>query len=1380
MNKTVVRALTCLLCIAQLPSQADQAKWKQLYEEGNNAYLNDKWDVAEPLLRKALKECEPQSVNYAKTETSLALVLENLNLYTEALSELTDALAIFRKKTGEESEDTTEAKCSLATFFVLCQRYADAEPLYLEILNARKKHFGINSAKTADAMDDLAYVYGNQNRAAEADSLANQGLSIRTKLFGRDNPTTAKSLTLIGTLLGWQRRYADAEAPYKEALAIYKHAYGEENVHAIRALKNLASLYRVSGRKDEAQACLDKIAALDKKRGTAAGARDLYVQGKLCTNQGRYAEAEPIFRAYQKLADKPLPNTLVFKKRAYEQIELMLSLCTDLHLQDLVSFEQKITGDASPKAIEYEQEKSMSSFERFRLQLALLKYGIANPDKNIVRALLRTIDMSGEKNFDSDSLVTSQAFLFTIHRFATLDRRSFEMCRQTARQYLEFADESLSEKGPKRLSLKTMILNGKEGTVESNRLSQNTWNSEPVAVEYFVRSLLSLAFFCGDLDEGGDVLGREYAGKLNSVTSRVIQHFLPVLGSEKGCNLFIDAAESCKMQGDYAQAKSLLSKILAMESGSLNSAAELIRARALVSLVDVNLQECNYDAVLRAGQEALALPAMSKQEMSAQRAAVLGNMAQAAIQINPDQSVKYAEEAISVLKSGTADNGSVFNAKLTYAKCLIGAGQSNSAIRLLETMKPRSDLSENQSAYILNWSIQAEICALTGDAQLANHNYADAKLNYGKALDVHRQSRTKYSIMQQVDDSFNIAICDANLGDHEAATSLSGIAANQLMKYSEEVFPNLSFAEQRSFAQQLNYYSSLLVALRHSDAEIDSTFGYLIQWRGLLVKALRRQSLMADQSHDAQATPLMNKWRELKHEIVNLANSSDNADPELKAKVARYSEEKENLERQLLAGTANGGDDPVKDVTAKSFMNRLKQDEAYIELSSYQPLNSTSVHYYAIVATPSSLKFVDIPDADRINSALQAWRQTGMYKPLESRSKRNQKLAKSSGGNSFRDLRFDAAQSVDNSSSNSLNTLQQRLWNPILSVLPESVNRIVLCDDGELSRLPWEMLVDENSKGRQFLTMRVDSPREFLGFRSAETSQPTGKKPDSVLLVGAIDYQNSALQLAGTGKEIAAINALFADKTRSQSNEKEPATAPNVIMLTSRQPTPGKIKSLLPTVSIAHLATHGFFAASTKSDNSPSLHRAVRMNSTALGDAVAVRNPLVASGILLASATPRQASSVATSDSANASDSGMTTKTPGSNAVSTKNGDIRISDEGELTAEELVELNLNKCQLIVLSACETGRGTEERGQGVLGLRSVLMAAGSKSVLISLWSVDDEATSYLMTEFYKQLLNGKSEAESLQIAKDAVRNNPDHPQWKAPCYWAAWALVGQGW
>ncbi|CAN5317414.1 CHAT domain-containing protein [soil metagenome] len=115
------------------------------------------------------------------------------------------------------------------------------------------------------------------------------------------------------------------------------------------------------------------------------------------------------------------------------------------------------------------------------------------------------------------------------------------------------------------------------------------------------------------------------------------------------------------------------------------------------------------------------------------------------------------------------------------------------------------------------------------------------------------------------------------------------------------------------------------------------------------------------------------------------------------------------------------------------------------------------------------------------------------------------------------------------------------------------------------------------------------------------------------------------------------------------------------------------------------------------------------------------------------------------------------------------------NEDGNVFSGEIFNLKLN-ADLAVLSACQTGLGKFSKGEGVIGLSRALVYAGAKSIMVSYWSVADESTSELMTDFYKQML-AQSEPhfrESLQRAKIRMIKSS---KYSAPYYWAPFVLIG---
>ncbi len=224
--------------------------------------------------------------------------------------------------------------------------------------------------------------------------------------------------------------------------------------------------------------------------------------------------------------------------------------------------------------------------------------------------------------------------------------------------------------------------------------------------------------------------------------------------------------------------------------------------------------------------------------------------------------------------------------------------------------------------------------------------------------------------------------------------------------------------------------------------------------------------------------------------------------------------------------------------------------------------------------------------------------------------------------------------------------------------------------------------------------------------------------------------------LPATGPEAQAARDLFHAAFADQPAE----------LLTGAEPTEAELKKRLDggRWRVLHLATHGFFespariaalrAAARREDPSALPLPAAQPGEDELDFAL---TPLLQSGIVLAGGG----------------------RDPGAAPVDALAA-APPRDDGILTAEEVQALDLRGCELVVLSACETGLGALEHGQGVLGLQRAFQAAGARAVVASLWKVDDAATTVLMEQFYTNLWSKKMpKLEALRQAQLTVLNDP---------------------
>ena len=174
-------------------------------------------------------------------------------------------------------------------------------------------------------------------------------------------------------------------------------------------------------------------------------------------------------------------------------------------------------------------------------------------------------------------------------------------------------------------------------------------------------------------------------------------------------------------------------------------------------------------------------------------------------------------------------------------------------------------------------------------------------------------------------------------------------------------------------------------------------------------------------------------------------------------------------------------------------------------------------------------------------------------------------------------------------------------------------------------------------------------------------------------------------------------------------------------------------------IDIIHLATHGYFLEGEKADMNDFMQS---LSPLARQKTDSVIDPLLRSGLILSG---------------------------GNNAWLGKNVPEGIED-GVLTALEISTMNLSGTDMVVMSACETGLG-DITSDGVFGLQRAFKMAGVQTLVMSLWKVDDNATSLMMQTFYEHLLSGLSKREAFNFAQAAVR-----AKYPEPYYWAGFVML----
>lgn len=220
------------------------------------------------------------------------------------------------------------------------------------------------------------------------------------------------------------------------------------------------------------------------------------------------------------------------------------------------------------------------------------------------------------------------------------------------------------------------------------------------------------------------------------------------------------------------------------------------------------------------------------------------------------------------------------------------------------------------------------------------------------------------------------------------------------------------------------------------------------------------------------------------------------------------------------------------------------------------------------------------------------------------------------------------------------------------------------------------------------------------------------------------EFRSGATQISdlpGTKKEINELTALFKQYGWNTSNYMDVEAAEQTV-------------KEINSPKVFHIATHGFFTE--KEDRNP---QNSRLQENTMSD-----NPLLNTGLMLKGAGD------------------LLAKTRYNYNV----------EPGILTAYEAMNLNLDKTDLVVLSACETGLGEVHGGEGVFGLQRSFLVAGAKTLIMSLFKVSDEATQKLMVSFYEKWLETGDKRQAFIDAKKEIRN-----EYKDPIYWGAFVMIG---
>jgi CHAT domain-containing protein/tetratricopeptide (TPR) repeat protein len=514
---------------------------------------------------------------------------------------------------------------------------------------------------------------------------------------------------------------------------------------------------------------------------------------------------------------------------------------------------------------------------------------------------------------------------------------------------------------------------------------------------------------------------------------------------------------------------------------------------------------------------------------------------------------------------------------------------------------------------------------------------------------------------------------------------------------------------------RLDHYLSLLVAANQPAAE---AYAPVLDAKGAVL-ARKKWDHLAESS-DPETARLGEEFRSVSGRLAARALATPPPAQKQKSwhqELQSIEEERERLEQQLASRSAAFRADRTRQrATAEQVRDTLPDGTALVDFLEYNhfsprpgakgdwPVERRLVAFILRHGRPAVM--VALGPAAPIAEAITAWRS-----PMESSS----------------------PAPVDDEAAR---TLSRLVWLPLHPHL-DGASTVLISPDGVLCGFPFAALPGDKP-GSYLIEERavgyVPSARALIAIDEEGKRRAAG-----MLGVGDVDYGKRPAALATTGprrplfgplpgtrpeveRVAAAYRAAFPDGVTAKVLT---GSAPDAAVL-KRELTADKDKSAYRFV---HLACHGFFEpipaapTSDRTGAAPLNSSSSSANSARLAQP-ASSDPLLRSGLALA----------------------------GVNAS---------PESGTLTASEVAGLDLGGCELAVLSACETGLGTVTNGEGVRGLQRAFDQAGARTLVASLWSVNDAGTSVLMEEFYANLWAKKlPKLEALRQAQLTVLRHPE--------------------
>lgn len=572
-----------------------------------------------------------------------------------------------------------------------------------------------------------------------------------------------------------------------------------------------------------------------------------------------------------------------------------------------------------------------------------------------------------------------------------------------------------------------------------------------------------------------------------------------------------------------------------------------------------------------------------------------------------------------------------------------------------------------------------------------------------------------------------------------------------IRRHVTQLLPQMEASQQLRFLDEGDrgpFFQTLSVGLKLQDRPevVQASAEWLLNGKAVAIESLARQSELTAFGNSEESRQLI---RMLKGTRAELAEESLRV-PEPQ-KVEAHTEKLRILrERELEIGrelgiTLNTRDDVASWIELDAVRSQLPVDTVLIDIIRLQPFDLTDQtwqpeRYVAWVIPPSGpkpLRIVDLGDAAEIDELIVRCREVISGAPAS--------------------IRVDGEVSAAVDAQQVLAPLATRLVTPLLSEV-DNANRLILSPDSQLWLVPWSALpIEPNRCLIENLSIRfVATGRDLLKQPRFGPQGPAFMLADPNFDRVAAGEHPAPGQAGGVNEQLMVIPQV----SRLPGTAAEArAVRPSIRLFTGSDPhvvigdaADESVVKGLARPSVAVFSTHGFFLQDQLSmlmvdDKIADLQRGA-VDSRITTRREPLHNPLLRCGLLLAGCNLRSS-------------------------------DLTETDDGILTGLEIVGTDLRGTELVVLSACETGVGQVQNGEGVAGLRQAFQLAGAKSVVSTLWQIADDETARLMKEFFSNLASGMSKSEALRQAQ-LTRISVRRERYGAahPFFWAAFTITGQ--